>query len=119
MKTWTTKDLLYNTFEFRAMVPNSNEWNEESLKYNQPRLIRFKRINALLKAFELTRTEEQKNSLWTILSGKKRVKESELTKNEIAPFLRGDFISKRESVEYPTIQNLIEKQKSFKSDAFE
>ena len=119
MKTWTTKDLLYKTFEFRGMVPNSNEWNESSLKYNQPRLIRFKRLNSLLKAFDLTRTEKQKNSLWTILSGKKKVKESEMTKNEIEPFLRGDFIHKRESAEYPRIQELIEKEKSFDSDTFE
>jgi len=118
MKTWTTKDLLYKTFEFKGMVPNSNEWNESSLKWNQPRLIRFRRLNALLKAFELTRTEKQKNNLWTILSGKKKVKESELTKNEIEPFLRGDFIHKRETTEYPRIQQLIEKEKSFESDSF-
>ncbi len=118
MKTWTTKDLVYKTFEFRGMVPNSNDWNESSLKYNQPRLIRFKRLNSLLKAFDLTRTEKQKNSLWTILSGKKKVKESEMTKNEIEPFLRGDFIYKRESAEYPRIQELIEKEKSFESDSF-
>ena len=118
MKTWTTKDLLYKAFEFKGMVPNSNEWNESSLKYNQPRLIRFKRLNALLKAFELTQTEKQKNSLWTILSGKKKVKESELTKNEIEPFLRGDFIHKRENIEYPKIQELIEKEKAFDSDSF-
>jgi len=118
MKTWTTKDLLYKTFEFKGMVPNSNEWNESSLKWNQPRLIRFRRLNALLNAFELTRTEKQKNNLWTILSGKKKVKESELTKNEIEPFLRGDYIHERESTEYPRIQELIEKEKSFKSDSF-
>ena len=119
MKNWTTKDLLYKTFEFIAMVPNSNEWNENSLKYNQPRLIRFRRLNALLNAFELTRTEEQKNSLWTMLSGKKKVKESELIKNEIIPFLRGDFINKRITSKYPRTQELIEKEKSFKSDNFE
>lgn len=118
MKTWTTKDLLYKTFEFKGMVPNSSEWDESSLKWNQPRLIRFRRLNALLKAFELTRTEKQKNNLWTILSGKKKVKESELTKNEIEPFFRGDFIHKRETTEYPRIQELIEKEKSFESDSF-
>ena len=117
MKTWTTKDLLYKTFEFKGMVPNSNEQNESSLIWNQPRLIRFRRLNSLLKAFELTRTEKQKNNLWTILSGKKKVKESELTKNEIEPFLRGDFILKRESIEYPKIQELLEKEKSFESDS--
>jgi hypothetical protein len=119
MKNWTTKDLLYKTFEFIAMVPNSNEWNENSLKYNQPRLIRFRRLNALLNAFELTRTEEQKNSLWTMLSGKKKVKESELIKNEITPFLQGDFIDKRITSKYPRTQELIEKEKSFESDNFE
>ncbi|KAF9658333.1 hypothetical protein ABHQ57_14725 [Tenacibaculum sp. ZH5_bin.1] len=118
MKTWTVKDLLYKTFEFREMVPNSNEWNESSLKYNEPRLIRFRRLNALLKAFGLTRTKKQKNSLWTMLSGKKRAKEDELTKSEITPFLRGDFILKRESTKYPRVQELIEKEKSSESDPF-
>ena len=119
MKTWTTKDLLYKIFEFKGMVPDSNEWNEKCLRFNQPRLIRFRRINALLKAFELTRTEEQKNNFWTILKGNKKVKESDLTQNEIIPFLRGDFIKKRESVEYPNVQKIIEKENTFESDIFE
>ncbi len=118
MKTWTTKDLLYKTFEFKGMVPNTNEWNEKSLKFNKPRLIRFKRINALLKAFQLIRTEEQKNTFWTILKGNKKVKEGEITQNEIIPFLRGDFINKRESVTYPNIQTIIENEKAFESDSF-
>lgn len=118
MKTWTTKDLLDKTFEFKGMVPNSDKWNVNSLKYNQPRLIRFKRLNALFRAFKLTRTEKQKNSFWTILNGNKKVKEGNLTKNEITPFLRGDFIYKRESIKYPRIQELIEKEKLFESDTF-
>ena len=90
MKIWTVKDLLNNTLEFRAMTPNSNEWNERSLKHNKPRLIRFKRINSLLKAFELTRTEKQKNNFWSNL--KRNNKERELTKNEIIPFFKRRFL---------------------------
>lgn len=118
MKNWTTKDLLYLIFEFIAMVPDSNEWNEKSLKYNQPRLIRFRRISALFKAFELTRTEEQKNNLWTIFNGKKTFKDKEFLENEITPFLHGEYITKRKLVEYLRIQNLIKKDKSFKSGSF-
>lgn len=118
MKTWTTKDLLYLTFEFKGMVPDSNAWNEGSLKYNQPRLIRYRRLNSLLKAFGLTRTEKQKNKLWTILSGKKNVREGEMIKNEITPFLRGDFIHNRELIKYPKVQELIEKRKVFEDDSF-
>ena len=102
MKNWTTKDLLHKTFEFRGMVPNSNEWNENSLKYNEPRLIRFRRLNSLLKAFGLTKVVDQ----------------NELTTNEITPFLRGEFILKRDSAVYPRVQELIEMQKSFESDSF-
>lgn len=119
MKIWTTKDLLYLILEFKGLVSNSNNWNEESLSFNQPRLVRFKRINALLMAFELTRSEKQKEKLWTGSIGNKKFTEGEITQNEITPFLRGDFINKRESAEYPNIRSLIEKVKMFESDSFE
>lgn len=113
MKAWTAKDLLYKVFEFKGMVPNSKEWDEKSLTYNLPRLIRFKRLTALLKAFELTRTEEQKNSYWTTSKGK--LKEGDKTPNEIIPFLRGDFITNREDVNYPTTEKIITKESGVES----
>lgn len=119
MKTWTTKDLLYKIFEFKALVPNSNQWNENNLKFNKPRLIRLRRINALLRAFELTRSEEQKNDFWTFFNVREKVKESEFIQNEITRFLTGDFLNVRKSVEYPNVQALIEKEKSFEFDCFQ
>ena len=108
MKIWTAKDLLYATLEFKAMVPNSNHWNENSLNYNKPRLIRLRRLNVLLNAFELTRSSKQKASIWSLVEGKAKIKESELIKNEITPFLNGDFIIKRQSTDYPKLKKFIE-----------
>lgn len=116
MKIWTTKDLLYKLLEFRAMTPNSDEWNETSLKHNEPRLIRFRRINSLFKAFELIHKKKKKTNFWSLLS--ENSKENELSKDEIIGFFEGNFITTRESVEYPNSQKLIEKEKAFDSDSF-
>ncbi len=116
MKIWTTKDLLEKVLEFRAMTPNSDEWNEKSLKYNEPRLIRFKRINSLFKAFELKHPKGGKTKFWNLLSDNSKNKE--LSRDEITDFLEGNFINTRESVVYPNSQKLIEKEKAFESDTF-
>lgn len=118
MKTWKTKDLLNIVFEFKNMVPNSDYWNQKSLKHNKPYLIRFKRIQALFKAFELTNTEKEKSSFWNGLKRNQILRERELIQEEIFSFLAGDFILKRETVVYPNIQKIIEKEKIFDSDAF-
>jgi hypothetical protein len=116
MKIWTTKDLLNKLLEFRAMTPNSDEWNETSLKHNEPRLIRFRRINSLFKAFELKDKKNEKTNFWSLLS--ENSKENELSKDEIIGFFEGNFITTRESIKYPNSQKLIEKEKAFDSDSF-
>ena len=116
MKIWTTKDLLDKLLEFRAMTPNSDEWNEKSLKHNEPRLIRFRRINSLFKAFELKHKKKEKTNFLNLLS--ESSKEKELSKDEIIGFFEGKFITTRESVKYPNSQKLIEKVKAFDSDSF-
>lgn len=50
---YTVKDFLNKFNEFKAMVPNCNEWNSRSLKSNEPRLYRLKELESLLKAFEI------------------------------------------------------------------
>jgi hypothetical protein len=47
----TEIELVDNICEFLEMTPDESEWNEEKLKSNPPRLIRFRRINSLLKAY--------------------------------------------------------------------
>ncbi|TCI92793.1 hypothetical protein [Tenacibaculum sp. M341] len=46
-------DFLDKFYEFKGMVPNPNEWNARSLKYNEPRFYRFKELEALMRAFEI------------------------------------------------------------------
>jgi hypothetical protein len=116
MKIWTTKDLLNKLLEFRAMTPNSDKWNETSLKHNEPRLIRFRRINSLFKAFELKDKKNEKTNFWSLLS--ENSKENELSKDEIIGFFEGNFITTRESIKYPNSRKLIEKEKAFDSDSF-
>jgi hypothetical protein len=53
-KTYNGIDLLDKILEFVTMTPNEREWNYKSLNSNQPRQIRLKQINSLLKAFSLT-----------------------------------------------------------------
>lgn len=53
-KIYNGLDLLDKILEFVAMTPNESEWNYKSLSSNQPRQIRLKQINSLLKAFSLT-----------------------------------------------------------------
>jgi hypothetical protein len=55
MKTekYRALDFLDKYLEFKGMTPNYEEWNEEALKDNPPRLYRFKQLKALMKAFEI------------------------------------------------------------------
>lgn len=46
-------DFLDKFYEFKGMVPNSNEWNARSLKYNEPRFYRLKELESLMSAFEI------------------------------------------------------------------
>lgn len=46
-------DFLNKFYEFKGMVPNHNEWNAKSLKYNEPRFYRLKELESLIRAFEI------------------------------------------------------------------
>jgi len=35
------------------MVPDHNEWNARSLKFNEPRFYRLKQLESLMRAFEI------------------------------------------------------------------
>ena len=113
MKNWTTKDLLYTILEFISMVPNSNEWKEKSLEYNEPRLIRFKRIKSLLTAFELPHMDGQKYSMGSFRPLNKKVIEANKDYNIIISFLKGDFIQYTEMIEYPNVNKMIEKENEY------
>lgn len=54
MKEWTTQDFFKTLLDFIALVPDSQEWNEEALNFNQPRLVRLRQVKALLRAFDIT-----------------------------------------------------------------
>ena len=47
----TELDLVDKICDFIDHVPERNEWNENSLLSNPPRLIRYKRIKVLIKAY--------------------------------------------------------------------
>lgn len=47
------KDFLDKFYEFKGMVPNYNEWNAKSLKYNEPRFYRLKELESLIRAFDI------------------------------------------------------------------
>ncbi len=106
---WNTKDLIELVFKFVAMVPNRNDWNEKSLIYNEPRLIRFKRIISLLHAFGIAQPNTEVASLNTSVNK---------TKNCIESFLSGDFILNREFIEYPNVKSLIENEVPLRFDKF-
>ncbi len=116
MKNWTTKDLLNAAFDFRGMVPDSSAWNEQSLIHNKPRLIRFRRLNSLFKAFELFEVEKQEKSIWSIFKEKKN--NNDLKKVNISSIFNGNFIFHRGEFEYTEIKEIIEKEKVFESDNF-
>jgi hypothetical protein len=50
-KTITAHDLLIRFLELQTMTPNYDEWAEESLSDNPPRLIRLRQLTAIFQAF--------------------------------------------------------------------
>jgi hypothetical protein len=46
-----TSYLIDLTSELIRMTPNPSDWNEEILSFNPPRLLRYKRINAMLDSY--------------------------------------------------------------------
>jgi len=50
-RTITTNDLLLGFLDLRSLTPNFNNWTEELLSDNPPRLIRLRQLVALFQAF--------------------------------------------------------------------
>lgn len=57
----SSKDLLNCYLEFVALVPVSQDWQEERLADNPPRLYRLKQLNAILRAFDIKDLVEFRN----------------------------------------------------------
>lgn len=91
-KLYTGKDLLDKIFEFKAMTPNSMEWNLNALKSNPPRYIRLQQIESLIGAFF-----EQKN---TSLLDKAKALFTDKKNISLQSILNGDFIKERTIVDY-------------------
>jgi len=49
----TTKDILRIFLELLSLSENIDEWSEENFEDNEPRLLRFQQLMALLKAFNI------------------------------------------------------------------
>jgi hypothetical protein len=49
--TITAHDLMIRFLELRAMTPNYDDWTEEMLTDNPPRLIRLRQLTAMFQAF--------------------------------------------------------------------
>nr|WP_294950074.1 hypothetical protein [uncultured Mucilaginibacter sp.] len=101
IKKYSGIDLLDKIFEFIAMTPDSKEWNVTSLKSNPPRLIRFRQIEALLKAFF---GNEPKQNLFN----KAKSLFIDEKKMSIQSFMKGDFIRKRTMAEYAGLSTYIQ-----------
>jgi hypothetical protein len=47
------RDLLYRFLELRSLTPDFDEWSEDRLAGNPPRLVRLRRLIALFRAFKI------------------------------------------------------------------
>lgn len=74
---YTAQTLINTTLEFTEMTPNPAEWNRAALRDNPPREIRFRQIEALMKAFL-----------------------PDAGTHSIQSFLSGDFITARSEADY-------------------
>jgi hypothetical protein len=50
---YTAETIIPKLIDFVSLTPNRAEWNEEKIKSNLPRYIRYKRLISLIKAFNL------------------------------------------------------------------
>ncbi|SEO10616.1 hypothetical protein [Mucilaginibacter sp. OK283] len=99
-KTYSAIDLLDKVFEFVEMTPNPNEWNLRSLKSNPPRQIRFRQIDALLKAFFIEDPEiGLANKVKSIFFNQKRI--------SIESLLNGGFLKERTIYDYANLARFI------------
>jgi hypothetical protein len=104
---WKADKILNLLIEFIAMTPNYDQWNEQYLQYNKPRLVRYQKIISLFYAFGLIKSiVKDKKSRFNIFNNNKQVKNS--TDNHIQTFLRGDFINHRQITDYKDLIPIID-----------
>lgn len=85
--------LLQKIIEFVAMTPDKKDWHYEAIRHNPPREVRYRQIEALMKAFLLD-DDGQDLALIT----RSRFREGHDT--IIAAFLSGNFINVRSEETY-------------------
>jgi len=93
---FTAIDLIEKIFEFEAMTPNQDEWVEQMLINNKPRLVRLQQLKSLLFAFGIIQFDSQKVNFIS----KPNHQIQDLTKVGILSILNGDFIKTRELTSY-------------------
>jgi hypothetical protein len=59
MKYYSAQSIIPKFIEFKRMTPHTKKWNLKELEKNLPRLIRYKRLMALLKAFNINCSLEE------------------------------------------------------------
>ena len=101
-KTYKGIDLIEKIIEFTAMTPDSATWTYNSLKENEPRLIRLKQIDSLISAFI---PEIKNTNLTEKLTGLISSKKTKLTK-----VVSGEFIENRSLDAYIVFTNLIKQE---------
>ena len=101
-KTYKGIDLIEKIIEFTAMTPDSATWTYNSLKENEPRLIRLKQIDSLISAFI---PEIKNTNLTEKLTGLLSSKKTKLTK-----VVSGEFIENRSLDAYIAFTNLIKQE---------
>jgi hypothetical protein len=101
-KTYKGIDLIEKIIEFTAMTPDSATWTYNSLKENEPRLIRLKQIDSLISAFI---PEIKNTNLTEKLTGLLSSKKTKLTK-----VVSGEFIENRCLDAYIAFTNLIKQE---------
>lgn len=101
-KTYKGIDLIEKIIEFTAMTPDSATWTYNSLKENEPRLIRLKQIDSLISAFI---PEIKNTNLTEKLTGLLSSKKTKLMK-----VVNGEFIENRSLDAYIAFTNLIKQE---------
>ena len=93
LKTYKAIDLVEKILEFRAMTPNSKEWNFTALRSNPPRYIRLQQIVSLMNALVGQRTIK-------ISSEKENFLSKSRPQVQIKALLSGNFIKERTIIDY-------------------
>lgn len=85
-KLYTIKNLIEKIIEFSLMTPDKEKWNMSSLINNPPRHIRFKQIEALIRAFYNV-NDGEKITIEDILDGNIFIKAKEFSGDEIVTYI--------------------------------